>query len=81
MLYEVITERLVFLREGLKVTFTLTLTVVLMLSLLAAIYGALMLSRRLEKVRKEAKSGDPGKRKEVEQLEQLLAHLERNNFV
>ena len=40
-------ERLVFLREGLKVTFTLTLTVVLMLSLLAAIYGALMLSRRL----------------------------------
>ena len=40
-------ERLVFLREGLKVTFTLTLTVVLMLSLLAAIYGALVLSRRL----------------------------------
>jgi ribosome-binding ATPase YchF (GTP1/OBG family) len=32
--------------------------------------------RRLEKVRKEAKSGDPGKRKEVEHLEQLLAHLE-----
>lgn len=32
--------------------------------------------RRLEKVRKEAKSGDPGKRKEVERLEQLLAHLE-----
>jgi nitrogen fixation/metabolism regulation signal transduction histidine kinase len=40
-------ERLEFLREGLKVTFTLTLTVVLMLSLLAAIYAALMLSRRL----------------------------------
>ena len=40
-------QRLEFLREGLKVTFTLTLTVVLMLSLLAAIYGALMLSRRL----------------------------------
>ncbi len=32
--------------------------------------------RRLETVRKEAKSGDPGKRKEVERLEQLLAHLE-----
>lgn len=32
--------------------------------------------RRLEKVRKEAKSGDPGKRKEVERLEQLLSHLE-----
>ena len=40
-------RRLEFLREALKVTFTLTLTVVLMLSLLAAIYGALMLSRRL----------------------------------
>ena len=40
-------QGLEFLREGLKVTFTLTLTVVLMLSLLAAIYGALMLSRRL----------------------------------
>ena len=32
--------------------------------------------RRLEKVRKEAKSGDPGKRKEVEQLELLLADLD-----
>jgi ribosome-binding ATPase YchF (GTP1/OBG family) len=32
--------------------------------------------RRLEKVRKEAKSGEPGKRKEVEHLEGLLAHLE-----
>jgi ribosome-binding ATPase YchF (GTP1/OBG family) len=32
--------------------------------------------RRLEKVRKEAKSGDLGKRKEVEQLELLLAHLQ-----
>jgi len=40
-------RRLEILREGLKVTFTLTLTVVLMLSLLAAIYGALVLSRRL----------------------------------
>jgi len=40
-------KRLEILREGLKVTFTLTLTVVLMLSLLAAIYGALVLSRRL----------------------------------
>ena len=39
--------RLEILREGLKVTFTLTLTVVLMLSLLASIYGALVLSRRL----------------------------------
>jgi hypothetical protein len=32
--------------------------------------------RRLEKVRKEAKSGDPGKRKEADGLERLLAHLE-----
>ena len=32
--------------------------------------------RRLEKVRKEAKSGDRGKRKEAELLEQLLAHLD-----
>ena len=32
--------------------------------------------RRLERVRKEAKSGDPGKKREVERLEQLLAHLE-----
>jgi ribosome-binding ATPase YchF (GTP1/OBG family) len=32
--------------------------------------------RRLEKVRKEAKSGDPGKRKEAERLEELLAHLD-----
>lgn len=32
--------------------------------------------RRLERVRKEAKSGDPGKRKEVERLEELLAHLD-----
>ena len=39
--------RLEFLREGLKVTFTLTLTVVLLLSLLASIYGALVVSRRL----------------------------------
>ncbi len=40
-------QQLVFLREPLKTTFTLTLTVVLMLSLLAAIYGAFILSRRL----------------------------------
>ena len=32
--------------------------------------------RRLERVRNEAKSGDPEKRKEVEQLERLLAHVE-----
>jgi ribosome-binding ATPase YchF (GTP1/OBG family) len=32
--------------------------------------------RRLERVQKEAKSGDPAKRKEVETLERLLAHLE-----
>jgi ribosome-binding ATPase YchF (GTP1/OBG family) len=32
--------------------------------------------RRLEKVRKEAKSGERSKRLEVEQLERLLAHLE-----
>ena len=36
-----------FLREPLKSALTLTLTVVLMLSLLAAIYGAFVLSRRL----------------------------------
>ena len=40
-------QELVFLRVPLKSTFTLTLTVVLMLSLLAAIYGAFILSRRL----------------------------------
>ncbi len=40
-------QQLLFLREPLKDTFTLTLTVVLMLSLLAAIYGAFVLSRRL----------------------------------
>jgi ribosome-binding ATPase YchF (GTP1/OBG family) len=33
-------------------------------------------ARRLEKVRKEAKSGDPARRKELETLEELLAHLE-----
>ena len=32
--------------------------------------------RRLDKVRKEAKSGDPSRRKEVTVLEQMLAHLE-----
>jgi ribosome-binding ATPase YchF (GTP1/OBG family) len=32
--------------------------------------------KRLDKVRKEAKSGDPAKRQEVTRLEALLAHLE-----
>ncbi|MDX1516795.1 MAG: HAMP domain-containing protein, partial [Woeseiaceae bacterium] len=40
-------QQMVFLREPLKSTLTLTLVVVLMLSLLAAIYGAFVLSRRL----------------------------------
>lgn len=40
-------QQLLFLREPLKANFTLTLSVVLMLSLLAAIYGAFVLSRRL----------------------------------
>ena len=40
-------QQMVFLREPLKSTLTLTLTVVLMISLLAAIYGAFVLSRRL----------------------------------
>ncbi|MFQ6005090.1 MAG: ATP-binding protein [Woeseia sp.] len=40
-------RRLLFLREPLKQTFTFTLSVVLMLSLLASIYGAFVLSRRL----------------------------------
>lgn len=40
-------QQLIFLREPLKSTFSLTLTVVLMLSLLSAIYGAFVLSRRL----------------------------------
>jgi hypothetical protein len=35
--------------------------------------------RRLERVRKEAKSGDPARRREVETLEALLAHLEAGN--
>jgi ribosome-binding ATPase YchF (GTP1/OBG family) len=35
--------------------------------------------RRLERVRTEAKSGDPAKRREVETLERLLAHLEAGN--
>jgi ribosome-binding ATPase YchF (GTP1/OBG family) len=35
--------------------------------------------RRLEKVRKEAKSGDAARRQEVEHLEELLAHLEAGN--
>jgi nitrogen fixation/metabolism regulation signal transduction histidine kinase len=40
-------QELVFLRAPLKSTFSLTLTVVLMLSLLAAVYGAFIFSRRL----------------------------------
>jgi hypothetical protein len=32
--------------------------------------------RRLDRVRKQAKSGDPSLRREVEELERLLAHLE-----
>lgn len=40
-------KRLLYLRGPLKQTFTLTLSVVLMLSLLASIYGAFVLSRRL----------------------------------
>jgi len=40
-------KRAEYLREPLKRTFTMTLTVVLMLSLLASIYGAFILSRRL----------------------------------
>jgi nitrogen fixation/metabolism regulation signal transduction histidine kinase len=40
-------QELLFLRAPLKSTFSLTLTVVLMLSLLAAIYGAFIFSRRL----------------------------------
>jgi nitrogen fixation/metabolism regulation signal transduction histidine kinase len=40
-------KRLLYLREPLKRTFTLTLSVVLMLSLLASVYGAFVLSRRL----------------------------------
>ena len=40
-------QQLVYLRGPLKSTFSLTLTVVLMLSILAAIYGAFILSRRL----------------------------------
>ena len=40
-------QQLLFLREPLRSTFSLTLTVVLLLSLLAAIYGAFVFSRRL----------------------------------
>jgi len=40
-------QQLVFLRDPLKSTFSLTLSVVLFLSLLSAIYGAFVLSRRL----------------------------------
>jgi len=40
-------KRLLYLRGPLKQTFTLTLTVVLLLSLLSSVYGAFVLSRRL----------------------------------
>lgn len=40
-------QQLLFLREPLKTSFTVTLSIVLLLSLLAAIYGAFVLSRRL----------------------------------
>lgn len=40
-------KRAVYLREPLKRSFTLTLTIVLLISLLASIYGAFVLSRRL----------------------------------
>jgi nitrogen fixation/metabolism regulation signal transduction histidine kinase len=40
-------KRMVYLREPMKRAFSLTLTVVLLLSLLASIYGAFILSRRL----------------------------------
>jgi nitrogen fixation/metabolism regulation signal transduction histidine kinase len=40
-------KRMIFLREPLKQAFSLTLTVVLMVSLLASIYGAFVLSRRI----------------------------------
>lgn len=40
-------KRVVYLREPLKRSFSLTLTVVLMLTMLASIYGAFILSRRL----------------------------------
>ncbi|MGB5165771.1 MAG: ATP-binding protein [Woeseiaceae bacterium] len=40
-------QQLLFLREPLKTSFTLTLSIVLLLSLLGAIYGAFVLSRRL----------------------------------
>jgi nitrogen fixation/metabolism regulation signal transduction histidine kinase len=40
-------QQLLFQRDPLKITFSLTLTVVLMLSLLAAIYGAFVFARRL----------------------------------
>ncbi len=40
-------KRLVYLRDPLKRNFTITLTVVLLLSLLSSVYGAFVLSRRL----------------------------------
>jgi len=42
-------QKALYLRDPLKRTFTLTLTVVLLLSLLASIYGAFVLARRLVK--------------------------------
>ncbi len=39
--------RLIFLREPLKASFVLTLSLVLLMALLAAIYGALYFSERL----------------------------------
>ncbi|MGI9272405.1 MAG: ATP-binding protein [Woeseiaceae bacterium] len=40
-------QRMLFLRPELKTTLTMTLTIVFMLSLLAAVYGAFVLARRL----------------------------------
>ena len=40
-------KRMLFLREPLKETLSLTLTIIFMLSLLAAIYGAFVLARRM----------------------------------
>ena len=40
-------KRLLYLREPLKRTFILTLTIVLLLSMLASVYGAFVLSKRL----------------------------------
>jgi nitrogen fixation/metabolism regulation signal transduction histidine kinase len=40
-------QRMLYLRQPLKATLSLTLTIIFMLSLLAAVYGAFVLSRRL----------------------------------